>query len=109
VDYICKDNIAKTMVVISSKAIKEFIEKHKAAEDALNNWYSIMKEADFANFNDMRNVFNSVDAVGDELYVFNIKGNHFRLIARIHFTVRTVYIKFIGTHKQYDKVKLESL
>ena len=97
------------MVVISRKAIKEFIDKHKTAEDALNNWLTIMKEADFANFNEMRIVFNSVDAVGYDLYVFNIKGNHFRLITRILFNKRTVFIKFIGTHKQYDKVKLNTL
>jgi mRNA interferase HigB len=54
-------------------------------------------------------MFGYVDAVGNDLYVFNIKGNEYRLIARIIFRVRTVYIKFIGTHKEYDKVNLDDL
>ena len=65
--------------------------------------------ADWANFNEVRKIFNSVDAVGNDLYVFNIKGNSHRLIVRIIFRVRTIYIKFIGTHKEYNKVNLDDL
>lgn len=97
------------LVVISYKAIKEFAEKHPNAIDPLNNWYRVTEQSDWANFNEMRQLFNSVDAVGNDLYVFNIKGNDYRLIARIIFRVRTVYIKFVGTHKQYDKVNLNNL
>lgn len=68
-----------------------------------------MSRGDFANFNELRLMFNSVDAVGNDLYVFNIKGNQYRLITRIHFNVRTVYIKFVGTHKQYDKLDITKL
>jgi len=69
----------------------------------------LLKRPIFANFAELRAVFNSVDAVGSGLYIFNIKGNHYRLIARIHFNVRTVYIKFVGTHREYDKVNLDKL
>lgn len=72
---------------------------------ALNNWYQIVKEVDWGNFNDVRNTFGSVDAVGNDRYVFNIKGNDYRLIAMIFFDKRTVYIRFIGTHAEYDKLK----
>lgn len=57
----------------------------------------------------MRQIFGSVDSVGNDLYVFNIKGNDYRLIVRIIFRVRTIYIKFIGTHKEYDKINLKNL
>ena len=97
------------MVVISYKTIKGFIDEHRDAEDQLNNWYIIAEKSDWANFNDMKWLFNSVDAVGNDLYVFNIKGNTYRLIVRIIFRVRTIYIKFIGTHKEYDKVNLDDL
>jgi len=97
------------MVVISYKTIKEYGGKKKDSFEALDNWYTIVEKGDFANFSELRAVFNSVDAVGNDLYIFNIKGNHYRLIARIHFNVRTVYIKFVGTHKDYDKVNLEDL
>jgi mRNA interferase HigB len=97
------------VVVISYRTIREFLNRHKEVEDQLNNWYIITGKSDWANFNEMRQLFNSVDAVGNDLYVFNIKGNDYRLIARIIFRVRTVYIKFIGTHKEYDKVNLDDL
>ena len=97
------------MVVISYRTIREYTEEHKGVEDQLNNWYIIAERSDWANFNEMRQMFNSVDAVGNDLYVFNIKGNEYRLIVRIIFRVRTIYIKFIGTHKEYDKVKLDNL
>lgn len=62
------------------------------------------QKADFANFSELRSVFNSVDAVGNDRYVFNIKGNHYRLIALIHFNIRTAYVLFVGTHAAYNKV-----
>jgi mRNA interferase HigB len=76
------------MVIISYKTIREYGEKRIEAFEALDNWYTIVEKADFANFAELRAVFNSVDSVGDDLYVFNIKGNHYRLIVRIHFNVR---------------------
>jgi mRNA interferase HigB len=97
------------LVVISYKTIRDFAVRHIDAEDQLNNWYVIAEQSDWANFNEMRQMFGSVDAVGNDLYVFNIKGNDYRLIVRIIFRVRTIYIKFIGTHKQYEKMKLDDL
>ena len=99
----------RVVVVISYRTIREYIEDRKDVEDQLNNWYTIAERSDWANFNELRQMFNSVDAVGNDLYVFNIKGNEYRLIVRIIFRVRTIYIKFIGTHKEYDKVKLDDL
>ena len=97
------------MVIISYRTIREYTDRHKEVEDQLNNWYRITEKSDWANFNEMRKMFNSVDGVGSDLYVFNIKGNDYRLVVRIIFRVRTVYIKFIGTHKEYDKLDLETL
>jgi mRNA interferase HigB len=97
------------VVVISYRTIREYADQHKDVEDQLNNWYTLAEESDWANFSEMRQLFNSVDSVGNGLYVFNIKGNNYRLIVRIIFRVRTIYIKFIGTHKEYDKVNLDDL
>lgn len=97
------------MVVISYRTIREYTKDHKDIEDQLNNWYTIAEKSDWTNFNEMRQIFNAVDAVGNDLYVFNIKGNNYRLIVRIIFRVRTIYIKFIGTHKEYDRVNLDDL
>lgn len=97
------------MVIISYRTIREYTDQRRDVEDQLNNWYTIAEKSDWSNFNEMRQTFNSADAVGNDLYVFNIKGNDYRLIVRIIFRVRTVYIKFIGTHKEYDKVNLDDL
>ena len=57
----------------------------------------------------MKKTLNSVDSVGNQHYVFNIKGNDFRLIVVIKFTIRTVLIRFIGTHAEYDKIDAKSI
>jgi mRNA interferase HigB len=92
------------MVIISKGIIREFAEVHPDAEGALYNWYELTANANWKNFNEVRNTFNSADAVGNDRYVFNVKGNNYRLIALIIFKVRTVFILFIGTHAEYDKV-----
>jgi mRNA interferase HigB len=97
------------MVILSYGTIRDFTRVHPDATDSLNNWYTITEHSDWGNFNELRGIFGSADAVGNDLYVFNIKGNRYRLIARIIFRVRTVYIRFIGTHAEYDKVNLSDL
>jgi mRNA interferase HigB len=104
---LCDDH--DPVIVISYRTIREFGDKHDDAKDALNNWYTIVEKADFSNFNELRAMFNSVDAVGNDRYVFNIKGNNYRLIALIHFTVRTAYILFVGTHAEYDKINASEM
>jgi len=74
------------MVIIAKTFITVFAHEHPASKAALNNWYQIVKEVDWGNvdwgnFNDVRNTFGSVDAVGNDRYVFNIKGNDYRLTA----------------------------
>ncbi len=97
------------MVVIAKRAINEFIEIYPKSANALLNWYLKVKESDWANFADVKKVFGATDSVGNGLYVFNIGGNKYRLIARIIFKARTVFIRYIGTHAEYDKVKLSDL
>ena len=92
------------MVIISKGTINEYVAFEPRAKDALLNWYKHAKTADWSKFSDIRQTFNSVDSVGNHRYVFNIKGNDYRLVAIIHFDVRTVYIVFVGTHAEYDKI-----
>jgi mRNA interferase HigB len=68
-----------------------------------------VQEADWKNVGVLKKRFPTADYVGDDLYVFNIGGNKWRLVARIIFGARTVFIRFIGTHAQYDKVKISDL
>lgn len=93
------------MRIVTYKRIKEFSAKHADAETALNFWYHTVTAKEWKNLSDIKQSFNSVDYVGNHRYVFNIKGNDYRLIAIISFNAQKVYIRFIGTHKDYDKIK----
>jgi len=97
------------MVVISKKAINQFIERYPKSAKVMLDWYLKTKESDWANFADIRRVFGATDSVGNGLFVFNVGGNKFRLIARIIFRTRTVFIRFVGTHAEYDRVNLSDL
>ena len=97
------------MVVISRRVILGFIRDHPKAEDPLFRWYMITKQADLSDFSDLKRDFGAADSVGDSLYVFEIGGNKYRLIARVIFRTRTTFIRFIGTHTMYDRVVLSEL
>lgn len=97
------------MVVISYGTLRHFFEIHADAKDALNNWYRLVSQADWANFHEMKSMFNSVDAVGNDRFVFDIRGNHYRIVAMIFFDIRTVYIRFVGKHKEYDRIDCSTI
>jgi mRNA interferase HigB len=92
------------MVIIKKSALNSFGAKHPDAIPALNEWYTKVKAADWSNHAELKTVFLSADYIANERYVFNVKGNHYRIVARIRFASRTVFIKFIGTHKSYDQI-----
>ena len=92
------------MVVISKSIIYSFAKSHPDAEGSLFKWYDLVANANWRNFSEMKQTFGSVDYVGNDRYVFDLKGNHFRLIALIIFKVRTIFILFIGSHKEYDLI-----
>lgn len=93
------------MRVISFKHIRLFSQQYVDADIALREWHTKTKKAIWKTFADVQKTFNSVDSIGNDHYVFNIKGNHYRLIATIRFDYGMVYIRFIGPHSQYDKIK----
>ena len=97
------------MVIISKTILNEFGRRHAGAAETLNEWYAAVEEADWKNLNEVKARFNSVDYVGDNRFVFNIRGNHYRLVALIFFSVRTVYIKFIGPHAEYNRVDVRTI
>lgn len=97
------------MVVISKTKLTAFGSKHADAVEALNDWWEKTKRADWASLSEIRKTFNSVDYVGNDRYVFNIKGKKYRLVAMIFFDVRTIYIRFIDTHANYDKTDCKTI
>ena len=92
------------MRVIAKKISVDFYVQHPDVKAPLEDWYSKVEQAQWSNFAEIKQDFNSVDSVGNKRYVFNIKGNHYRIVALILFVPKTMYIRFIGTHSQYDKI-----
>lgn len=97
------------MRIISVSTLKEYWEKHPDSKQALSEWYVKVERAKWESFTDMKKDFNSVDYVGNQHYVFNIKGNNYRLIVAVKFTPKLVYIRFVGTHEEYIKIDVKSI
>ncbi|MDW3645795.1 MAG: type II toxin-antitoxin system HigB family toxin [Bacteroidia bacterium] len=93
------------MRVVTPRVLKEYSDRHAQAKIPLLLWYEVTKKASWKTLADIKRDFNSVDYVGNSRFVFNIGGNNFRLIAIIIFASQKVYIRFIGTHAAYDKLK----
>ena len=92
------------MHIITRKRLNDFIEKHPDAKSAIQHWYKQAKTNEFKSFVELRKTFGSADQVGN-LTVFNIGGNKVRLVAAIHYNRRTIYIRAVLTHKEYDEGK----
>ncbi len=97
------------MVIITKTILNAFGHQHTGAMLALNEWYAVVKAADWNSLADIKQTYNSVDYVGNDRYVFNIKGNHYRIVAMIFFDKRTLFIRFVGTHAEYDKIDCSTI
>ena len=93
------------MRVISFSMIRDFIAKHADASVALRDWYKRTTKANWMNFADIKQTFNTVDYVGNDRYVFDIKGNNYWIVAVVIFINKKVYMRFVGTYEEYDKIK----
>ncbi|WP_151669502.1 type II toxin-antitoxin system HigB family toxin [Nitrincola schmidtii] len=90
------------MRIISNSTLRAFAADHPKAESALQGWRRVIEKNRFANWAELKAVFNTVDKV-DDLVVFDIGGNKYRLIAYIRFGKQILYIKAVLTHQDYDK------
>ncbi|MDP2901527.1 MAG: type II toxin-antitoxin system HigB family toxin [Methylovulum sp.] len=89
------------MRLISNKTLRLFALSHPQSEKPLQEWRWKVEKNSFNSFADLKNTFNSVDKVGD-YYIFDIAGNHYRLISAIHFNTQTLYVRTVLTHNEYD-------
>ena len=90
------------MRVISRKKLLEFVAGHPDAAEPLDNWYRRTSKAGWKNISDVRSDYPHADAVGN-CTVFNIGGNKYRLITWVNYEYRIVYIRFVLTHREYNK------
>ncbi|MCD9028329.1 type II toxin-antitoxin system HigB family toxin [Luteimonas sp. BDR2-5] len=92
------------MRVIAVSALRAFWERHPDSEQPLKAWYDEAKHAAWLSPQDIRNHYASASFVGKNRVVFNIKGNDYRLIVAVAYRFQAVYIKFLGTHAEYDRI-----
>ncbi len=99
------------MRIIAFRTLREFWEKpeYANAETSLRSWYHDAKSADWKNSNELKQQFQSASIVGGGRVVFNIKGNTYRLIVLIDYDFQVLFIRFIGTHKQYDRIDAKTI
>ena len=92
------------MRVIAKRTLRDFWEKHADSEQQLKAWYNEAEQADWKSPNEIKKDYPSASILEDNRIVFNIKGNNYRLIVRINYKYSILWIRFIGTHAEYDKV-----
>ena len=99
------------MRVIALKTVKEFFERPEYADSevSLRAWYHDVKTAEWKNSNELKKQYTNASIVGDGRVVFNIKGNDYRLVVAIDYEFQVIFIRFLGTHKQYDKIDAKTI
>ena len=90
--------------IFSKSTIREFWEKNPESEQYLKTWYDTAMGADWKSPNDVKQTYANASILKDGRIVFNIKGNSFRLVAKFNFEKQWIFIRFIGTHSEYDKI-----
>jgi mRNA interferase HigB len=92
------------MRIIALSTLKLFWKKHPQAEQPLKAWFHFVSEANWAVPSEIKRDYPSASFLKEDRVCFNIKGNSFRLIVRINYPFRVVYIRFVGTHNEYDRI-----
>jgi|APLak6261698768_1056241.scaffolds.fasta_scaffold06639_3 mRNA interferase HigB len=99
--YFCKILLLR---VIAKKTLRDFWEKYPDAEQQLKSWYREAETAIWKNPNEIKREYPSASILEGNRVVFNIRGNHYRLIIKINYHYQMIWIRFVGTHTQYDKI-----
>ncbi|CAH1748701.1 Addiction module toxin RelE [Thauera humireducens] len=97
------------MRVIAVSTLREFWKLHPDAEQPLKAWFEEVTKASWTQPSDIKAQYGSASILKNRRVVFNIKGNDYRLIVAIAYRLQVVYVKFVGTHKEYDEVDAETI
>ncbi len=93
------------MHVITRSKLIDFWKKHPPSESGLKTWFQKVKTAKWKSFQDIKKDFPTADQIGNNRIVFDIKGNDYRMICLVFIQGQKVYVRFVGTHAEYDKLK----
>ena len=97
------------MRIIARKTLREFWEKHPNARQALQAWYADTHQSAWKTPADIKGIYHNASFLSSNRVVFNIKGNHYRLIVMIQYQFGIVYIRFVGTHREYDEIDANTI
>jgi mRNA interferase HigB len=95
--------------VISKQKLVQFWSRHPAAEQPLRAWYGVANAANWRTPGDIKTQFGNASFVGNNRVVFNIKGNDYRLVVAVAYVFGAMYIKFVGTHEEYDAINVANV
>jgi mRNA interferase HigB len=97
------------MRIISKKTLVDFWNTHSDSEQQLRAWHAKTKLAEWKTSSDIKNDYRNASFVANNRVIFNIKGNNYRLVAAINYNFGIVYIRFVGTHKDYDNINTTTI
>lgn len=92
------------MRIIALRALREFWRRHPDAEVPLRSWYAIARRAVWRKPSEVKAAYRSASFVASNRVVFNIKGNDYRLVAAVHYNRGLMFVRFVGTHREYDRI-----
>lgn len=97
------------MHIISRKPLRDFSQKHPLAKTPLDAWFAEVSRAEWARFADIRAAYGSADVVAGNRVIFNIGGNKYRLVVKVAYKCGKVFVRFVGTHAEYDKIDAKTI
>ncbi len=95
--------------IIAKRTLREFGGKHSDSEQYLKTWYETVKSSNWKSPNDIKETYINASILKDSRVVFNIKGNSYRLIVKFNFDRQWAFIRFVGTHAEYDKINADTI
>ena len=95
--------------IIAKRTLREFWVKHANSEQYLKTWYETAKNSKWNSPNDVKNTYMNASILKNNRVVFNIKGNSYRLIVKFNYLKQWAFIRFIGTHAEYDKIDADAI
>ena len=97
------------MRIIARSTLNDFVSRYPETKGALDSWYAETKRESWSSPDDVKRRFPKSRAVGKDRVIFNIMRNKYRLVVKINYKTGIVYIRFVGLHKEYDRIKVEEV
>ena len=97
------------MRIIALSTLRAFWDKHPDSEPPLRAWYALASRANWRTPANIKDAYRNASFTANNRAVFNIKGNDYRLVVAVRYDLGLMYLRFIGTHRQYDKIDVESI